>query len=110
MKELKYNFYEFGRRVVCTTKLGGKKFRAVATCAPVDEYNFEIGKKLAKARVDEKVAFYRHKRVLERLHALKDLIEELQGDERKLIEKATRTFNEFDKTALALTQYENSLR
>lgn len=61
MKELKYNYYIDGNRVICTTKLGDKKFRGVAVCSTDDSFNEETGKKIAKARVDIRVASYKEK-------------------------------------------------
>ena len=53
-----YKFYidEKNRKVIAVTRYAGRKVRAVAKCAPEDEFNIEIGTKLAIARCEWKVA------------------------------------------------------
>ena len=60
--KLKYNFYVVDNMVVCTTKLGQKKFRATAKCSPEDTFDEEFGRKLAFARLQYKIAHYRYLR------------------------------------------------
>ena len=47
---------EKNRQVIAVCRYAGRKVRAVAKCAPEDEFNIEIGTKLAIARCEWKVA------------------------------------------------------
>lgn len=52
-----FNVYvlEEKRQVVVTTKYKGKTIRAVAKCAPEDEFNAEIGTEIATCRCKKKL-------------------------------------------------------
>ena len=53
-----YDIYvdEKNRKVIAVCRYGGRKVRAVATCAPEDTFNIEFGTSLAIARCEIKVA------------------------------------------------------
>ena len=52
----KYRYYENGNRVIAVSTYGGKTVRGVAICHPEDNFDLEIGKRIAAARCNEKVA------------------------------------------------------
>lgn len=58
----KYRYYTNGRQVIAVSTYGGKTVRGVAKCAPTDHFNLEIGKEIAAARCNEKVAIKRYNR------------------------------------------------
>ena len=60
--EYKYKIDEAKRTVVAMSTFAGKVITGVARCAPEDEFNIEVGKKLAAARCSVKIAEKRVKR------------------------------------------------
>lgn len=58
----KYRFYQNGNKVIAVSTYGGKTVRGVAICHPDDTFNFELGKRLAAARCNEKIAIKRYAR------------------------------------------------
>lgn len=60
-----YRFYYTKNKVICVSSYAGKPIRGIAKCAPGDEFDIEIGKKLAQLRCDLKVAKAREKRANE---------------------------------------------
>ena len=70
----KYRYYFNGNRVIAVSTYGGKTVRGVAICHPEDSFNVELGKRLAAARCNEKIAIKRYARANRRLdEALKDV-------------------------------------
>ena len=64
-KRYKYAMYRDKRNVrciVCISHYAGKPVKGIAKCDPVDPYDEEYGKRLAKARCDQKVAEKRTQR------------------------------------------------
>lgn len=62
----KYRFYQNGNKIIAVSTYGGKTVRGVAICHPEDKFNIELGKKLAAARCNEKVAAKRYARATQR--------------------------------------------
>jgi hypothetical protein len=60
--EYKYKIDEEKRTVVAMSTFAGKVITGVARCAPEDEFNIEVGKKIAAARCSVKIAEKRVKR------------------------------------------------
>ena len=60
--EYKYKIDEEKRTVVAFSTFAGKVVTGVARCAEEDEFNIEVGKKLAAARCSAKIAEKRVKR------------------------------------------------
>ena len=54
------------RYIVCMSHYAGKVVKAVAKCSPNDEYDAEFGKRLARARCDEKIAEKRFRRAADK--------------------------------------------
>ena len=52
----KYRFYTNGNRVIAVSTYCGNTVRGVAICHPDDNFDLEIGKRIAAARCTEKVA------------------------------------------------------
>ena len=58
----RYRFYYAGNKVIAVSTYGGKTVRGVAICHPEDKFNIELGKQLAAARCNEKIAMKRYNR------------------------------------------------
>ena len=52
---LKYNFYNTDNAIICVTYYAGKPVKAIAKCDPMDQFDYNAGKKLAKLRCLAKV-------------------------------------------------------
>ncbi len=64
----KYRFYVAKDRVIAVSSYAGRPVRGVAKCASDDEFNLEIGKKLAAARCNQKITLKRVKRANHEYH------------------------------------------
>lgn len=63
---MKYTYSFSENRVYCMTYYAGKTIKGVAKRDPEDEFDIEVGKKLAKARCDVKLYKAKVKRKTER--------------------------------------------
>ena len=63
----KYRYFVAGNKVIACSTYAGKRVRGVAICHPDDEFNLELGKQLAAARCNEKIAIKRYARANRRL-------------------------------------------
>ncbi len=52
----KYRYYTDGNRVIAVSTYAGKTVRGVAVCHPDDTFDLELGKRIAAAKCNEKVA------------------------------------------------------
>ncbi len=64
----KYRYYTAGNKIIAVSTYGGKTVRGVAICHPDDNFNLELGKQLAAARCNEKIAAKRYARATRRYH------------------------------------------
>lgn len=62
----RYRFIEAGNKVICLSTYAKKVVKGIAKCSPNDEFDIEIGRKLAQLRCDEKVCDKRAMRALDR--------------------------------------------
>lgn len=61
--EPRYKYFTNGKNlVVAVSRYAGKYVRGIAKCSDLDEFDFEVGKKLAKVRCDLKIAGLRTRR------------------------------------------------
>ena len=58
----KYRYYVDGNRVIAVSTYCGKTVRGVAVCHPDDTFDLELGKRIAAAKCNERVAFKRLER------------------------------------------------
>ena len=58
----KYRFYFAGNKIIACQTYEKKTVRGCALCHPEDEFNLDIGKRLAAARCNEKIAQKRYAR------------------------------------------------
>ena len=71
---MRYEYQVEGNEVTCTTHFAGLPVVGVAKCDPLDEFDENYGKRLAKARADAKVAEKRQQTARRQLtQALDDL-------------------------------------
>lgn len=80
----KYRYYSDGKKVIAVSTYGGKTVRGVAKCAPTDHFNMEIGKEIAAARCNEKVAIKRYNRAERKYHEALDALQEAEAQVQKM--------------------------
>lgn len=94
---MKTNIYTNNKNIVVAVgEFEGVTYRGVAKCAPTDEFDFETGKNLAIARLDEKIAYARVNYLadmLNRIHKTLDTLIECNNSYTKKLDKA---FSNYD--------------
>ena len=68
----KYRFYQNGNRIIAVSTYGGRTVRGVAICHPDDKFDMDLGKRLAAARCNEKVAAKRYARATQKYKVAED--------------------------------------
>ena len=58
----KYRFYSTDNKVIAVSTYAGKRVRGTAICHPEDKFDYEIGKQIAAARCNHKIAVKRYNR------------------------------------------------
>lgn len=110
MKNNKYTYYNVEKKIICVSKYAGKLFRATASCSPADEYNEEIGRALAKARVDHKIATYMAKKKYEEYNQMSKEFERLADQMNKKLARACSWVEDRDNAYKALLEIEKRVK
>ena len=76
----------------------GKKFVAVAKCNPEDEFDFDIGCRIAEQRVIKKLKLFRLEELTRKEEELKQEIFEKLNQYNKLVEKRKEVFKSVELT------------
>lgn len=81
-EDSKYRFLQYTRAdgarvVVAITSFAGKTVKGMAVCSPHDEFDFEIGKRLAKLRAEKKLAWKRADKAGAKLNEISDELTKL---------------------------------
>jgi hypothetical protein len=87
------------KEVIALTHYCGETVKGVASCSPVDTYDFEVGKKLAALRCNMKIA---DKRITKAYAEEFEVMEELD----RLLKKRKKIQ---ERTAYAAEQYEEAV-
>jgi len=100
----KYHYYVAGRKVIAVSTYGGKTVRGCAVCHPDDKFDLELGKRIAAAKCNEKVAAKRLARAADKcIEAGLDVVraEQYQKDMQSYYSDAYVAYNE------AAQEYDN---
>lgn len=89
MKECR--FVQYGNTVKAIGSYRGKTVTATAKCDPKDEFDFEVGKDLAEARLNEKIRQKRIKNCNRRIVELGNEMNSLTNKWNELHNKQART-------------------
>lgn len=73
---MRYNYYATDNKIICVSHYAGKAVRGVAKCDPKDDFDIDAGKKLAKARCDQKISDKRARRARERYDEALKIVKE----------------------------------
>lgn len=87
----------------------GKIVKGVAKCTPTDDFDPEVGIKLAAARCDLKVCLKRKDRAMKKMHEVAQLIEKLTLEYNKLHKYADDSIAECFEASKRLSDIEDSL-
>lgn len=100
-----YDYYTNEKDVVvAVTHYAGRTVRGVAKCNPADTFDFELGKRIAKAKCEVKVAKKRLKHKLAVYENHKRLREFLWDEWKNLGEQINEAFEERAKAELELNK------
>lgn len=75
----KYKFFVNGNKIIAVSRYAKKTVRGVAICHPDDNFNLEIGKQIAAARCNEKVAQKRYARAESKFAEAEEKLAEAQN-------------------------------
>jgi hypothetical protein len=75
----KYKFVKTGNKVIAISSFAGKAVKGYAKCNPKDEFDLELGKKLAAARCNQKIAKKRVTRAAHKYDAAWDAVGEAEA-------------------------------
>ena len=106
----KYRYYTSDNKVIAISTYGGKKVRGIAKCAPNDTFNLEIGKQLAAARCNEKIAKKRHERARQKYIDAVAAATEAVDYAMQMKEYNSRAFIEYNEAAIELDVMLKSLK
>lgn len=93
----RYRFYGTGNKIICISTFAKKDVKGVAKCSPNDDFDFGVGRKLAKLRCDKKVAKKRLAKAKDRLAMEKilfDMAKKYYADAQIYFDKATHDYVE----------------
>lgn len=95
--------------VVAMSTYGGKTVKGTALCAATDEFDLEIGKKLAAARCDLKVCRRRARQAAKRQADVLRHFEAVQKNRDKMFNYYMNSLEEMLESAIRLRELEESL-
>lgn len=98
----KYRFYVTKDKVIAVSTYAGKTVRGVAKCAPGDTFNVEIGKQLAAARCNEKIAKKRHERAKKKYIMAVDKASAAVEEAQKMKKYNEESFLAYNQAAIAV--------
>lgn len=105
----RYRFIEAPNRVICISTYAKKPIRGVAKCSPNDNFDIEIGKKLAQLRCDEKVATKRLNRAFDKYKEALNNFNEAKSHIYAMEEYYSNARKEYDKVSDELKIFEKSI-
>ena len=88
----KYKYFVNGNRVIAVSHYAKKTVRGVAICHPDDQFSLEIGKQIAAARCNEKVAEKRYIRAEQKCKEAEIKLAEAQEHYNKMKEYLNDSF------------------
>lgn len=79
-----YKYVVTPTKVIALSTYGGRTVRGVAKCHPDDTFNEEVGKALAAARCNEKVAIKRYARAQQKYNEMVQELREIEVRKHKV--------------------------
>ena len=79
-----YKYVVTPNKVIALSTYGGRTVRGIAKCHPGDTFNEEVGKALAAARCNEKIAAKRYARAQQKYNEMVQELHEMQSKAHKV--------------------------
>ena len=95
----KYKFFINGNKIIAVSRYAKKTVRGVAICHPDDNFNLEIGKQIAAARCNEKVAQKRYARAEKKFAEAEVKLAEAQTEYNRMKEYMNDSFIAMNEAA-----------
>lgn len=106
----RYKFYQISEdTVVCVTDYLGKRIKRYAKCSPRDQFNYETGCKLAKARVMCEIARRRYNNSHHRCAELAEAVNQVHREWMDCCCFELSAMEEFNRRKNELSKLESSL-
>lgn len=104
-----YRFYKGKNTITCVSSYAGKTVRGVAKCAPNDEWDEDLGKRLAKLRCDVKVAKKRAMNAAARRADAEEAMVALTKYAMKMMNYHEDSLKEYKRLTDELTEFERKV-
>jgi len=105
----RYRFIEAGNKIICISTYAKKVVRGVAKCSPNDNFDIEIGKKLAQLRCDEKIADKRANRALDKYLEAGEILAEAQMYFHNMKQYYVDSEDKHDKALAELVDFQKNI-
>ena len=105
----RYRFIEAGNKIICISTYAKKVVKGIAKCSPNDNFDIEIGKKLAQLRCDEKIADKRANRALDKYLEAGEILAEAKMYFDDMRQYYLDSENKHDKALAELENFQNEI-
>ena len=105
----RYRFIETNNKVICISTYAKKVVRGVAKFSPNDNFDIEIGKRLAQLRCDEKIADKRANRALDKYLEAEDILAEAKAYYDDMRRYYLDSEHKHDKAFADLVEFEKNI-
>lgn len=106
----RYKFYESPNEVICVSTYAKKRVKGVAKCSPNDNFDSDVGRRLAQLRCDVKIAkkrMNRAKTLMKENNAILEMVQKWAENSSKYFCDSSCAYYEAEK---ALKDFENTLK
>lgn len=105
----RYRFVRSDNKIICLSTYAKRVVRGIAKCSPNDNFNLDVGEKLAKLRCDEKVAAKRMSRAFDKYKEALNNFNEAKSHFYAMEEYYCNARKEYDKVSDELKIFEKSI-
>lgn len=105
----KYHFYFDGPRVIAVSTYAGKTVRGVAVCSSEDKFDVELGKRIAAAKCNEKIAKKRFERAQRKVAEANSNLERAIQQREKMVAYSSDAYVAYNDAAQEYDQLLKSI-
>lgn len=105
----RYRFIETDNKVICISTFAKKVVRGIAKCSPNDNFNIEIGRKLAQLRCDEKIAKKRMERAILKYGNALDNFLKARDDMNMMADYKESSINRYNDVVIERKKFEKTI-
>lgn len=106
----KYRYYVAGHKVIAVSTYCGRTVKGVSICHPDDKFDLELGKKIAAARCNVKVAEKRARRAEQKDNEATRKVIEAEKHKAAMLEYHTDSLNKYMTAKRELDTLINSVK